>query len=357
MTSPRPVGRASLCGLTREDLFAILREALPSEPAYRALSIAAWIFERGAASFEEMTDLSVRIRAALAERFVIHPMTLRQKVDDPDGTIRFLWALPDATPVESVAIPSRRRSTYCISSQSGCRLGCLFCATGRSGFRRDLDAAEIVGQVLAMRVETGHAPPPTNLVFMGMGEPLLAYDAVDRAIRILSDPALGGVGARRITVSTVGVPEGIERLAREHPQVKLAISLHAADDELRSRLIPYNRKHPIAEVLDAARRHAAKIVTIEYVVISGVNDRPIDAQNLARILQGLRSRVNLIGLHTFPGCPFPAATPGDVEAFRRRLAAHFPRTITVRMSRGAEVGGACGQLSLHRSAEGTDPER
>ncbi|MBN1420082.1 MAG: 23S rRNA (adenine(2503)-C(2))-methyltransferase RlmN [Planctomycetes bacterium] len=342
------MSRAALCGLPRQELLAALADALPEEPAYRSRSIAGWIYERRAASFDDMTDLPVRIRAALAARFVIHPLERRRRADDPDGTIRFLWSLPDGAPVESVAIPGEDRSTYCLSSQSGCRLGCLFCATGRGGFRRSLDAGEIVGQVLAMKVETGDAPPLTNLVFMGMGEPLLAYDAVDRAIRILTDPALGGIGSRRITVSTVGVPDGIERISRDHPQVKLAISLHAADDGLRSRLIPFNRKHSIADVLGAARRFAAKVVTIEYIVIPGVNDRPADAQNLARILEGLRSRVNLIALHGFPGCPFPAATEGDVETFRRLLAGHFQRTITVRTSRGSEVGGACGQLSLDR---------
>jgi 23S rRNA (adenine2503-C2)-methyltransferase len=228
---------------------------------------------------------------------------------------------------------------------------CTFCATGYGGFQGQLTTAEILDQVVQMRERT--AMPPTNIVFMGMGEPLLNFEAVLGALGILTSPRQFGFGARRITVSTVGVPDRIRVLGQRFPQVKLALSLHTARPELRDQLVPLNQRFPLAEVLDAVREHArtaGKKVTFEYVVLPGVNDSARDADEVASATAGIPSRINLLGFNPFPGAPYAKPSVAQVVAFRSRLARRFPGTITIRRSRGEDIQGACGQLSLGKKS-------
>jgi 23S rRNA (adenine2503-C2)-methyltransferase len=296
------------------------------------------------------------LRERLDAGFVLHPLSFDLDRESTDGTRKFLWRRAshhrDSGSLESVLIPDGDRVTYCISTQSGCPVKCTFCATGYGGFTGNLDAAEIVDQVLQMRTRT--QLPPTNLVYMGMGEPLLNYDAVARSLEILTHDGQVRFGARRITVSTVGVPDRIRQLGRDFPQVKLALSLHAANDELRDELIPLNRKHPLHEVLDAVREHcrlSGKQVTFEYVVLPGVNDSDEDAAGIVRRIRGIPSHINLIGFNPFDEAPYEKPKLPSLLRFRDSLAASYDGAVTVRRSRGEDIQGACGQLSLARKSE------
>lgn len=321
------------------------------EPPYRAAQIRDWVYRRTPAGFGDMTDLPRGLRRELEARWVLHPLEEAGAEKSADGTRKLLWRRSGGGWIESVSIPDRSRRTFCVSTQEGCPARCSFCATGRGGYRGQLRASEIVDQVLQMRRIVSE---PTNIVYMGMGEPLLNYDAVRRSLEVLTSPEAVGFGARRVTVSTVGVPERIRDLARDFPQVKLAVSLHAPSDELRSRLVPLNDKHPLSEVLDAVRFHVrttGKQATFEYVVLTGVNDGEREARALARLLRGIPSRINLIGFNPFPGAPYEKPAVRRVLQFRDRLAREFPGTVTVRRSRGGDIRGACGQLSAHARRE------
>ena len=359
--------RPSLLGLSSAELDEALTHALRElgQPSYRARQIRNWLYARTPATFSDMRDLPAVLRTALEERFVLHPLRSRRALESEDGTRKFLWDLdsklartgvaPAETNVqrmgsiESVLIPDGDRVTYCISTQAGCPVKCTFCATGYGGYEGNLDAGEIVDQVLRMRLVTGE--PPTNLVYMGMGEPLLNFEAVSRSIEVLTGAEQVGFGARRITVSTVGVPERIRELAHRHRQVKLALSLHAADDRLRSEIIPLNRKWPLAEVLSAVREHTrvtGKQVTFEYVLLPGVNDSPEDATRVAHRIEGIPSSVNLIGFNPFRAAPYEKPSLRSLMQFRAALESRYPGAVTVRRSRGEDIQGACGQLSLDR---------
>ncbi|MGQ9592287.1 MAG: 23S rRNA (adenine(2503)-C(2))-methyltransferase RlmN [Planctomycetota bacterium] len=317
------------------------------EPPYRAAQIRDWLYRRTPERFEDMTDLPRGLRRELEARWVLHPLEEAGAELSADGTRKFLWLRSGAGSVESVAIPDRGRVTFCVSTQEGCPVRCSFCATGRGGYRGQLRASEIVDQVLQMRRIVSE---PTNIVYMGMGEPLLNYRAVRTSLEVLTSPGAVGFGARRITVSTVGVPERIRDLARDFPQVKLAVSLHAPADEIRSRIVPLNDKHPLSEVLDAVRFHvrtSGKQATFEYVILPGVNDGEGEAKALARLLRGIPSRINLIGFNPFPGAPYEKPTVRRVLKFRDWLNREFPGAVTVRRSRGEDIRGACGQLSAH----------
>jgi 23S rRNA (adenine2503-C2)-methyltransferase len=346
---PAAARPAALPGLTLaawdEALGAFLDRR--SEPRFRSQQLLKWVFQRPAAGFEAMSDLPRPLREALAAEFVLHPLEVEVGKRSADGTCKFLWRRGRGEPIESVWIPDEGRDTFCISSQAGCPVACTFCATGHGGFSGQLDAAEIVDQVLSMRAKTG--VEPTNLVFMGMGEPLLNLESVLAAIDILSHPRQVALGARRITVSTVGIPDRIVELGRRHPQVKLAISLHAARDDLRDALIPFNRKYPIESILGAVKEHRRlthKVVTFEYIVIPGVNDAPRDAADLARILEGIPSRINLLSFNPFPGASYRRPELEEVLRFRGAVEKRFPGAVTIRRSRGEDIQGACGQLSL-----------
>jgi 23S rRNA (adenine2503-C2)-methyltransferase len=347
--------RIELLGLSREEWKQRVGSLLSAlgEPAYRARQLEGWVFRRTPESFAKMSDLPAGLRKGLEEQAVLHPLTLLEERVSVDGTRKYLWTRSGGPgTIESVLIPERRegkgdRITYCISSQAGCPVKCTFCATGHGGFEGQLSAAEVVDQVLGIRAASGK--PPTNIVYMGMGEPLLNFPVTLRSLEVLGDAERLGMGARRITVSTVGVPERIVELGRRFPQVKLALSLHAARDELRSELIPLNRKHPLAEVVGAVREHhriTAKLATFEYVVLAGVNDTERDAREIGEVLAGLPSRINLIEFNPFPGITYRRPAVSKLVEFRRWIQRGFPGPVTIRRSRGEDIHGACGQLTL-----------
>jgi 23S rRNA (adenine2503-C2)-methyltransferase len=316
------------------------------EPAYRFAQIGSWIYARGARGFEEMTNLPRQLRAALSASFAF-PSLAATRVDRArDGTRKLLFHLDAGGIAESVIIPDPPRLTVCISSQAGCAMGCAFCATARLGLQRNLSADEIVGQVLAAQAHFVPEERLTNIVFMGMGEPLHNYDATIAAIEVLTAPWGCGISPRRITVSTVGLVPQMQRLMRD-TAVNLAVSLSAPTDEQRGRLVPLNRKYPIATLLDACRElpipHRRRI-TFEYVLLAGVNDSLVDATRLIGLMRGIRCKVNLIPFNPFPDSGFERPSDATVEAFRRHLdAAHVH--CTVRQSRGRDVAAACGQLA------------
>ena len=323
----------------------ILRAA--GEPEYRLRQLADWIYRKTPEGFAAMSDLPKRLRERLGEAWKLHPLAKAVEKISKDSTRKFLWTREEGGRIESVVIPDRDRITYCISTQAGCPVKCTFCATGQGGFLGHLRAAEIVDQVLSMRRIASLSP--TNIVYMGMGEPLLNFAAVRRSLEVLTEEGQVGLGARRITVSTVGVPERIREMARLFPQVKLALSLHAARDDLRSEIIPLNRKYPLREVIEAVRDHSratGKRATFEYIVLPGVNDSERDAREISARLRGIPSRINLIGFNPFPGAPYDKPSVQRLLCFRRWLEQSFPGAVTIRRSRGEDIQGACGQLSL-----------
>lgn len=317
-------------------------------PRYRGRQLARWLYARGAERVEAMTDLPQGFRDRLAGCARIGPLTVLRVQDAPDrSATKYLAAVDDGQQVECVRMrfDDGRRSA-CISTQAGCAMGCAFCATGLGGFARNLSAGEILGQFLLVRAH-GHRRL-SNVVFMGMGEPLANYDAMLRAVRILAAPWGAGIGMRHITVSTVGLVPQIRRLARERLQMTLAVSLHAPTDALRDRLVPVNRRYPLAALVAASREYAevtGRRVTFEYVLIDGVNDGPGEARALSQLLKGLRCHVNLIPLNPIPGIPFARPPIPRVRAFASALReAGIP--VTVRIERGGEIQAACGQLRL-----------
>jgi len=332
-------GRPDLLGLLPERLVALLAEL--GQPAYRARQVFAWL-HRGA-GFQDMTDLPASLRRRLAETSTAGTLRVAARQTAPDGAAKFGFTTADDNLIESVLIPHPRRTTVCVSSQIGCAVGCQFCATGQQGLVRDLTAGEIVEQVV--RVQQAALPHRvTNVVFMGMGEPLANYDAVVRAVRLLNHPWGLHIAARHIAISTCGLPAQIIRLAAEGLQLGLAISLHAATDEMRDRLVPINRRHPIADVLQAAREYACRTgrkVSFQWVVVPGVNDTSDQARRLGRLLRGLPAMVNLIPENPTGGSGTPDARAA--LAFARLLRGQGIE-VAVRRSRGTEVLGACGQL-------------
>jgi 23S rRNA (adenine2503-C2)-methyltransferase len=317
------------------------------EPAYRARQILRWIYQKGATSFPEMSDLSKPLRAALAEAFTIDRPTVVRLARSADGTRKFLFELGYGGQIESVLIPAEvgERLTLCISSQVGCGMGCAFCATATLGLHRSLEAGEIVDQVLEARRELG-ATPITNIVFMGMGEPLHNYDEVVKALGILTAEWGVGFSPRRITVSTVGLVPAMKRLL-EDTRVNLAVSLSGTTDVVRSRLMPVNRKYPLATLFAACRAlplPRRKRITFEYVMLRGENDSLEDARRLGKLLRGIPSKVNLIPFNPFPGSGFTSTARPAVEAFRAALLRQGIHG-TIRESRGRDIQAACGQLA------------
>jgi len=333
---------ASIHDLSKSDLAAFCASA--GFPSFRADQVWRWLYHQWVPDWDAMRNVPAALRAALAERFRLDAVTLTDVAVDAGGTRKVLVALRDGERAEAVLIPARGRRTVCISCQVGCRFACAFCASGQAGFRRQLAPGEMVGQVLVAARLLGERP--SHVVFMGIGEPLDNVEAVVKAARLLNDADGLSIGARRITISTCGVIPGIERLAGEGVQFELSVSLHAPDDALRSRLMPVNRRYPLAELLaacDAYARRTGRIVTFEYTLIRGVNDRPEHAAALARRLAPLPCRVNLIPLSEvaeFGAVSSPAET---AEAFAAVLARHGINA-TLRHSKGSAVQAACGQL-------------
>jgi 23S rRNA (adenine2503-C2)-methyltransferase len=324
-------------------LAAVLTEL--GEPAYRARQVLRRLWQTPAASFADMTELPAALRAALGERCALPRLALLARQRSSDGTQKFLFGLPDGQAIETVAIPDDDRVTLCISSQAGCALQCAFCATGRMGFQRNLATWEIAAQVREMRL-IDDPVRVTNVVFMGMGEPLMNWRAVDAALTILNAPDALGIGARHITVSTVGVLPGIVALAKRPEQFRLALSIHAPSDALRRELMPINTKYPLADVIAAARAFDRR-VTFEYVMLGGVNDTPAHAHALATLAKSCRAFVNLIPLHEGGAPEFRATTPRDIARFARAVRGAGVE-VAIRKSRGTDIAAACGQLRVER---------
>jgi 23S rRNA (adenine2503-C2)-methyltransferase len=339
----------------------ILKDLLPHEvralvsswgmPPYRAQQLMGWMYRRCARTFDEMTDISKADRERLGQEAGIGHLEIVRRQRADDGTEKWLLGLEDGPGVETVIIPEAEWWTQCISTQVGCAMGCGFCRTGQSGLRRQLSTWEIVDQLVAVRrsFEGGRV---RNAVLMGMGEPLANYDAVVRAVRLMLEPWGLDLSKRRVTLSTCGLVPELERFASEGLGVSLAVSLNATTDEVRSRLMPVNRRYPIGVLLAACRRLPLlprQRITFEYILFEGVNDGVEDARRLVRLLRGIPAKVNLIPHNRWEGSPFRPPSEGKLLAFQQTLRdAHM--TAPIRRSRGAEIAAACGQL-----AGGTDP--
>ncbi len=331
-----------LIGLTTEELES-LAESL-GQPGYRGRQLAAWMYRKGAQTFEDMTDLPGGFRTRLAEGHEIGVPTVAHEDVAQDGTIKYLLEFGDCEQIEAVYLPYPDRVSLCVSSQVGCAAGCTFCATAIGGLARNMTAAEIVAEyLLAQARNPGRRI--SHVVFMGMGEPLLNYEEVLKAVRLLVNEV--GLSPRHITISTVGVVPGIRRLADEQLPVTLALSLHAPDDELRETLIPTARKWKLAEILDACREYFAKTkrnLTFEYLLLGGINDHPEQARRMARLLEGIPGNVNLIPFnHVETPQGFRRPEPERIRAFSAVLEQE-KRVTTQRMERGHAISAACGQL-------------
>lgn len=317
-------------------------------PKYRAEQIWHWLYVKRATSWDTMNNLSLQLRTRMAERFTVESVAAIEMHGDPSDTRKILVGLPDGDRVEEVLIPAPNRRTVCVSSQIGCSFGCAFCASGQAGFRRNLDAGEMVGQVLlAGRV---FAEPLTNVVFMGIGEPFDNYDAVLKTVRIINHKEGLNIGARRITISTCGIIPGIEQLATEGLQVELSVSLHAATDELRTKLMPVNAKYPLDALLTACKAYFAatkRLITFEYTLIKGINDQPEHAKQLAGLLRQMPGRVNLIPLSPVEEYEGEPSSEDTAEMFMNTLVKSGINA-TLRRSKGGSLKAACGQLRFAR---------
>lgn len=314
--------------------------------SFHARQIFQWVYRKGLTDFEQMTDLSRELRGLLSREFRIATPEIVERATSSDGTVKFLLELSDGRHIESVFIPDTPSQTFCISTQVGCAMKCGFCLTGKMGLVRNLTVGEIVGQVRVLARELGRLSKRFNIVLMGMGEPLHNYDNTMKALRILADSHGLAVSPRRVTLSTVGVVPGLERLATEPQMPNLAISLHATTEDQRDALVPVNRKYGLAEILEACRRFPLKRrsrITFEYVLLKNVNDTLEDARRLVRLLGSIRCKVNLIPLNEAAGIPFERPSDARVNAFAEVLASHHI-TVSVRKSRGRDIRAACGQL-------------
>ena len=341
-----PVNRVNLLDIVPSEADARLRSFAEEngERAFRATQVMQHIWRAPRASFQEMRELPGAFRALLDESFSIPRLELSTRQLSADGTEKFLFRLSDGEHIETVAIPEGSRLTLCISSQAGCALQCSFCATGAMGFARNLRPFEIAGQVREVILLTGRKP--TNVVFMGMGEPLMNWKSVDPALTILNDEMGLGIGARHITVSTVGVLPGIIALSERKEQFRLALSIHAPTDELRQKLMPINTKYPLADVIEAAGAFDRR-VTFEYVMLGGVNDSRDQAAQLAELARRCKAFVNLIPLHPGGAGNFTPTTPHGIAVFARAVRAKGVE-VAIRKSRGMDIAAACGQLRVER---------
>jgi 23S rRNA (adenine2503-C2)-methyltransferase len=340
--------RINLLGLTGAELEAFCVE-LGHKP-FRARQLLNWIYKRGAGDIDAMTDLARDFRALLGTRAEIRTPEIVTKQQSSDGTCKWLLRADASQAFEMVYIPETDRGTLCISSQVGCALDCSFCSTAQQGFNRNLTTAEIVGQVWLANKELGFAPAGdrivTNVVLMGMGEPLANFRNVIPALQIFLDDRCFDLSRRRVTLSTSGLVPQIYKLA-EHSNVALAVSLHAPDDALRNQLVPINKLHPIAELLTACWHYIdeqnGRSVTFEYVMLDGVNDSPAQARALARLLKGHPAKVNLIPFNPFPGTQYRRSSDAAIQRFRDELLRGEVMT-TTRKTRGDDIDAACGQL-------------
>ena len=346
-------------GRSREELRELLRTDFPDVEPFRADQIYDWLYARRARAFSEMSNLPKQLRLDLEQRFIIPTLTSRHVSESTDGTKKFLFGLEDDRSIETVLIPSEIRGeriprrTLCVSTQVGCPLDCKFCATASLKLKRNLTTAEILLQIFEVERITGETI--TNLVFMGMGEPMLNYENLVRALRIITDPKTEMLVSRRVTVSTSGIPDAIKNFANEGLNVKLALSLHATTNALRTQLMPINKRYPLDEVLAAMEDYykiTGRPVTYEYIVFDGLNDTPADAARLAKIARRVPSRVNIIPFHpidfTHPTGFAAELRPASKTSFDRFITALKDAGVTalVRTSSGKDIEAACGQLAL-----------
>jgi len=330
--------------LSFAELSAFLRER--KQPAFRAMQIRQWLFHKRVTKFSEMTNLSRPLRDQLEENFTIRRLETLRQAKSRDGTVKFLFGLADGASIESVLIPEARRLTLCISTQAGCGFGCAFCATAVLGLTRNLTAGEIVDQVLEASRTLEEGRRITHIVLMGMGEPLANYAQTLRALEMITDGEWGiGISPRRVTLSTVGLVPQIEKLMDES-RVNLAISLHAPNDELRGALMPVNRKYSLAQLIECCRKlpiPRRNRITFEYVLLGGVNDSEQHARQLAKLLRGISSKVNVIPFNPHPGSRFSRPAPEQIERFQNVLRDAGVQ-INLRRPRGDDIQAACGQL-------------
>jgi 23S rRNA (adenine2503-C2)-methyltransferase len=350
--------RTDIAELERDELQDAL--AAIEQPRFHANQIFQWAYRRGVVDFAAMSDLGRELRAELARGFQMSTLDIVRRDRSSDGTTKFLLQLADGKLIESVFIPDapagatdplEARATFCLSTQVGCAMRCAFCLTGKMGIDRNLTAGEIVGQVRVLARELHLVDRRFTIVLMGMGEPLHNYDETMKALRILADEHGLAISPRRITLSTVGVLPALERLATEPLMPNLAISLHATTEDQRDLLVPINRKYGLQELLDACRRFPLKRrnrITFEYVLLKDVNDAPEDARRLARLLNGIKAKVNLLPLNEAAGIPFERPSDERVNRFAQILADQHI-TVSVRKSRGRDIRAACGQLITESS--------
>jgi len=335
--------KKNLIGISRPELSDFLDTI--GEKNFRASQIWSWIYKKKAKNFNEMTNLSKGLRSKLKKISYLGSLTcINKKISPQSGTIKYLWELEDGNRIESVFIPEGKRKTICLSSQVGCSLGCKFCATAQLGFIRNLDSFEIVSQVLDI-IHDLHTDP-TNLVVMGMGEPFLNYENLIKALNILHDPDGCNLSHRRITISTAGLVPQIYRYTKEKHPYKLAISLNAADNEIRSEIMPINRKYPLSSLMEAAKHYteiSGKRITFEYVLLRNINDSPESAKRIMKLLHGIKCKLNLIAYNNTKG-DFSPPSEKKVQKFLEILR-KFPAPVMVRNSKGDDIQGACGQLA------------
>lgn len=341
-----PMEKIDMKNLSKDELKAELTK-LGEEP-YRAAQIFRWLYKEEAASFEQMTDLSKELREKLKDRFRLTRMALLDsKHSLVDGTTKYLFKLEDKNTIESVFLPEPKRVTLCLSSQVGCKFKCSFCASAPFGFVRNLKTSEILDEVLAIK-ERNRGVIVTNIVFMGIGEPLDNYDNVMKAVRILNDRDGFGIGARRITISTCGLIPAMERLAGEKLQIELSVSLHSADDKVRSGLVPVNKVYPLKDLVSACKDYTKKtgrIITFEYVLLKGVNCSEEDAMKLVRLLKGVKAKVNTISYNQIRAKGYEAPSTEEVMDFMRILKTHHIEAMH-RKSKGEDIDAGCGQLRI-----------
>jgi 23S rRNA (adenine2503-C2)-methyltransferase len=338
--------RKSLTGLLPEEISALLPK---KKEKYRGMQIFRWIHEHGVKSYDEMTNLSKAFREEIKEIFTIGAIEMVEVIHSSDGaTSKFLWSLNDGKRIESVIIRDKKRGTACISSQAGCKFGCSFCRTGEMGFKRNLTSGEIIDQIIKMKQhlkKTGEKI--SNIVFMGMGEPLDNLDEVIRAIKIINMEEALEISQYKVTVSTCGITPGIAKLTSTFKKVGLAVSLNAPDDVLRSKLMPCNRAYPLNEMLKAAKawaKSSGRRVTFEYILIDGINDSLKSARKLLEITKKVPSKINLIAFNEFEESDFRRPSDSRIEAFQRILVEGHATAI-IRKSKGADILAACGQLA------------
>lgn len=347
--------KINLLGFTHDSLVNFFQSL--GEPNFRASQLMKWVHQRGIIDFDKMTDFSVNLRSQLSEIAEIRPPIIEECLSSPEGTKKYLIKLDSGSMIEMVKIPEKKRLTLCVSSQAGCALQCTFCATGDQGFERNLSNAEIIGQLWLANFHEEFSQPISNVVFMGMGEPLLNIEPVLAAIHLMQHQNAYGLSKRRITLSTSGIVPEIDKLA-SRTDVSLAISLHAANNSLRDEIVPINKKYPLDQLLNSCKnylknKNKRQTITIEYVLIDGVNDSIEHAKELVKVLKGLSCKVNLIPFNPFDGSNYARSLDDTIQAFKNFLIKKGIIT-TLRITRGDAIDGACGQLvgKLTKSVKG-----